>query len=33
VHHDPEQALSDGFQQIDLDAMEALLEGLHFGKE
>jgi 3-deoxy-7-phosphoheptulonate synthase/chorismate mutase len=28
VHHSPEQALSDGFQQIDLDTMEALLEGL-----
>jgi 3-deoxy-D-arabino-heptulosonate 7-phosphate (DAHP) synthase len=28
VHHMPDQALSDGFQQLDLDAFAALVQGL-----
>jgi len=32
VHHRPDQALSDGFQQVDLDGFAAFVRALEVGK-
>jgi 3-deoxy-D-arabino-heptulosonate 7-phosphate (DAHP) synthase len=31
THYQPDQALSDGFQQLDLEEFAGLLEGLGLG--